>query len=98
MSVVTLDFSAATSEEDLWATIKAGLCPKFTKFGCNLDALVDVLRGGFGIDTPIKLRIIGRVAAKAATQRWQQFEETFDEAVEGEYGEEVESLEWVSGQ
>jgi hypothetical protein len=95
---VVLDFSRAASEDDVWVTIRAGLCPNFAEFGANLDALVDVLRGGFGVGTPFKLRILGKDAAKAAVGagRWQQIETTFDESVAGEFGEDVESVEWVS--
>ena len=94
---VTLDFSRAVSEDDVWATVRAGLCPNFAGFGANLDALVDVIRGGFGVHTPLKLRIVGKGAAKAAAGagRWQQIQTTFDESVAGEFGEEVESVEWV---
>lgn len=97
MSDVLLDFSVVSNEDEMWATIREGLCPRFTHFGSNLDALVDVLRGGFGIDTPIKLRILGRESAMNAVgcARWQMIEMIFTESLEGTYGEDVESIEWV---
>ena len=96
-TALTLDFSAATSEADLWAECRRVLCPTFTGFGANLDALVDVLRGGFGVKPPFKLRVVGRDAGeRAAPQRWRHFEEIFNCAVKGEYGEQVESVAWVA--
>ena len=44
MSEVTLEFSSASTEADLWAEIKRGICPEFDGVGANLDALIDVLR------------------------------------------------------
>ena len=97
MSDVTLDFSGASTEADLWAEIQRKLCPGFEKFGANLDALVDVLRGGFGVATPLRLRISGKIeaAAAAGNDRWLHFEEIFADSVKGDYSEEVESIEWV---
>lgn len=97
MSEVTLDFSGASTETDLWAEIKQKLCPGFSKFGANLDALVDVLRGGWGVPTPLILKIKGRDAATAAAgqRRWRLFDETFTDSVKGEYGEDVGSVDWV---
>ena len=63
---LTLDFTNAKTEADLWAECKRVLCPKFDDFGANLDALVDILRGGFGLMTPFKLTILGRDSALAS--------------------------------
>ena len=92
---LTLDFTNAKTEADLWAECKRVLCPKFDDFGANLDALVDILRGGFGLMTPFKLTILGRDSALAsAPQRWSIFEEIFNESVLGKYGEDVDSIAW----
>ena len=96
MSEVALDFSSASTEADLWAEIKRGLCPQFNDFGANLDALVDVLRGGFGVATPLTLKISGKAAAEtAAGNRWRHFEAIFSESPNGQCGEQVDSVEWA---
>ena len=55
---VCIDFSKCVTEQDVWQVLRSKLCPGFDAFGCNCSALVDVLRGGFGVETPLELRIV----------------------------------------
>jgi len=82
----------------LYDEIQRKLCPGFDPFGRNLDALIDILRGGFGLDTPLTLRISGRTQAARAIDRWHKFQEIFDEAPQGRYGEAVKSVAWLDGE
>ena len=56
---------------------------------------VDVLRGGFGVPTPLRLRIVGRKSSAAAAPGWSEIEAIFVESVKSEYDEDVESVEWA---
>ncbi len=49
------------SVDEFWDEVQRVLCPDFKHFGRNLDALVDILRGGFGafeLGETIRLRFI----------------------------------------
>jgi len=67
------------------------LCPS------SVESVRSSLRGGWGVPTPLILRIRGRDAAAAAAgqRRWRLFDETFTDSVKGEYGEDVGSVDWV---
>lgn len=47
--ILELDGRHMTSFDDFWDEIHRILCPNFKHFGRNWDALVDILRGGFGV-------------------------------------------------
>ena len=98
-----LDFSSVKTFGECYDVINDKL--GFDGFGRNLDALVDILRGGFGhFATPewASLVIIGREhAARIAKKcneldRWKIMEEIFTDSVKGECGERVKSCCWVA--
>ena len=79
----------------MWDEINTKL--GFDGFGRNLDALVDVLRGGFGhfqSSEYIKLVVYGKAVAAAKYGKWALLEETINESVDGKYGEQVAAVEW----
>ena len=92
---IKLDFREVGSNEDMWDEIdrKRGV----EGFGRNLDALVDVLRGGFGhftVDEYVKLVVFGKDVAAAHCDRWPEVVEVINESLDGEYGEQVAAVEW----
>ena len=92
---IELDFRQVGSDVDMWDEINAKL--GFDDFGRNLDALVDVLRGGFGHFENweyVKLVVHGRAVAAAHCSKWAGVQEIIDESVEGVYGEQVAAVEW----
>jgi RNAse (barnase) inhibitor barstar len=48
-TIIEIEGSKIMDLESFYNEIHALFCPKFNYFGRNLDALVDVLRGGFGV-------------------------------------------------
>jgi hypothetical protein len=92
-----LDFSEATTMNGVWDEVNLKL--GFDGFGRNLDALTDVLRGGFGHFQPweeIRLVVRGRPGARERVgPGWAEVEATLAEAPAQEYGEMVSSIEWA---
>ena len=96
---IVLDFSDVTTASDCWDELNAKL--GFPGFGRNLDALVDVLRGGFGhFSYPeyAALTVFGRrealKMAGADLAKWKLIAETLADSVAGEYGEQVTTCDW----
>ncbi|MFQ5831095.1 MAG: barstar family protein [Candidatus Thorarchaeota archaeon] len=57
----TIDGHNMRSVDKFWDEVQRVLCPDFKYFGKNLDALVDILRGGSGAfeqGETIRLRLI----------------------------------------
>lgn len=93
--IIKLDFREVGSNDDMWDEIDRKL--GFKHFGRNLDALVDVLRGGFGhftVDEYVKLVVLGKDVAAARCDRWPKVVEVINESLDGECGERVAAVEW----
>ena len=92
---IELDFRQVHSDDDAWDEIDRKL--GFNGFGRNLDAFVDVLRGGFGhftVNEFAKLVVRGKQTAAAHCTKWGKIQKILDESVDGEYGEQVTAVEW----
>ena len=93
--IIKLDFREVGSNDDMWDEIDRKL--GFEGFGRNLDALVDVLRGGFGhftVDEYVKLVVFGKEVAAAHCDTWPKVVEVINQSLEGEYDEQVAAVEW----
>lgn len=95
---IVLDFSRVDTLDDLWDEINSKI--GFPDFGRNLDALVDLLRGGFGHNDQaagqeFALVVVGRTRARDRVSKWRDVEETLSDSVKQEYGEAVASIEWA---
>ena len=95
-----LDFSPAQTNDDLYDEIQEKL--GFPEFGRNLDAFIDILRGGFGhfeYDEYVNLTVKGRKHVQSSQanggsmSKWKGIEEVLMESLDGD--EMVRSIEWI---
>mmetsp|Transcript_21597 Transcript_21597/g.47266 ORF Transcript_21597/g.47266 Transcript_21597/m.47266 type:complete len:134 (+) Transcript_21597:210-611(+) len=84
VKLFVLDLSKVYNMLDFHLAVRSALCPQFPGYGKNLDAFVDILRGGFGsfeYKEHIRLHVRGvRSASQFLRRDWKVILEILQEA------------------
>ncbi len=78
---IIIDGAKTATLIDFYDEIQKLFCPNFKAFGRNMDALVDVLRGGFGVDlTNVEIIWIITRRGRESFPKFDKFVEIFNDS------------------